>query len=150
MSDVRAVKIECEFTVHAPRERVFGAFCQEQHNWYPHTYGGERVQSIVLEPRVGGQTFEDWGDGAGHLYGTVSHWDPPSAVSIRSRLGDGILLEHHTKFIAEGDSTVVQDRMVAFGEISDDMAQGIQYHGDLSRYEDHLRSWVEKGVTLSA
>ena len=150
MSDVRAVKVESEFTVQAPRERVFAAYCEEQHSWYPHTYGAARVRSIVFEPRVGGQTFEDWGDGAGHLYGTVSHYDPPSAVSIRSRLDGGILLEHHTQFVADGDATVIKNRMVAFGEITDDMAEGIRMHGDLARYEDHLRSWVEKGVTLEA
>ena len=148
MSEVRAIKIESEFAVHAPREKVFAAFCHEQHEWYPHTYGGERVRAIVLEPRVGGQVYEDWGDGAGHLYGTVSHFDPPAALSIRSRLADGILLEHHTQFVADGDSTVIKDRMVTFGEISDEMAEGIRYHGDLAKYEDHLRSWIEKGVRL--
>ncbi|HUR49883.1 MAG TPA: hypothetical protein VMY88_10220 [Acidimicrobiales bacterium] len=148
MSDVRTVKIESEFVVHAPAEKVFAAFCHEQHEWYPHTYGGERVRAIVLEPRVGGQVFEDWGDGAGHLYGTVSHYDPPASLSIRSRLADGILLEHHTKFVADGDSTLIKDRMVAFGEITDEMAQGIQHHGDLAKYEDRLRSWVEKGAPL--
>jgi len=150
MSGVRGVKIESEFSVQAAREKVFAAFCNEQHKWYPHTYGGDRVKAIVMEPRVGGQVFEDWGDGAGHLYGTVSHYDPPAALSIRSRLADGILLEHHTHFVADGDATVIKDRMVAFGEISDDMAEGIRLHGDLARYEDHLRSWVEKGVTLKA
>ena len=40
--------------------------------------------------------------------------------------------------------------MVAFGEITDEMAEGIRYHGDLAKYEDHLRSWVEKGETLKA
>lgn len=150
MSEVRSVKIESEFTVQAPRERVFTAYCQEQHMWYPHTYGGERVRSIVLEPRVGGLTFEDWGDGAGHLYGTVSHYNPPAAISIRSRLDGGILLEHHTQFVAEGEATVIKDRMVTFGEITDEMAEGIRFHGDLSKYEDHLRSWIEKGETLKS
>src|SRR5688500_18142124 len=85
MSEVRAVKIESEFTVHATPERVFHAYCQEQHEWYPHSYGGERLRAIVFEPRVGGLIYEDWGDGAGHLYGTVAHYDPPAAVMIRSR-----------------------------------------------------------------
>ena len=150
MSSARAVKIESELTVHAERQRVFTAYCQEQHDWYPHSYGGGRVRSIVFEPRVGGQLYEDWGDGAGHLYGTVSHYDPPSAVTIRSRLADGIVLDQGAHFVADGSSTVIKYRMVAFGEITDEMAEGIRMHGDLSRYEDHLRSWVEKGVTLGA
>ena len=144
------MKIESEFTVHAAAERVFTAYCQEQHEWYPHSYGGQRVRSIVFEPRVGGLIYEDWGDGAGHLYGTVAHYDPPVAVEIRSRLADGILLEQGARFVADGDSTIVKNRMVAFGEISEEMAQGIRAHGDMARYEDHLRSWVEKGVGLGA
>lgn len=150
MSEVRAVKIESELTVHAAPERVFTAYCHEQHHWYPHTYGGDRVRTIVFEPRVGGQLYEDWGDGAGHLYGTVAHYDPPAAVVIRSRLADGIVLEQGARFVAEGESTIVKYRMVAFGEISEEMAEGIRLHGDLSNYEDHLRSWVEKGETLKA
>jgi hypothetical protein len=38
-------------------------------DWFPHTHGGDRVRAVVLEPQVGGQTYEDWGDGRGHLYG---------------------------------------------------------------------------------
>ena len=150
MSNVRTIRIESEFTVNASREKVFAAYCQEQHEWYPHSYGGERLKVIVMEPRVGGLCFEDWGDGAGHLYGTVSHYDPPSAVSLRSRLGDGILLDQVGQFISDGDSTVVKHRTVAFGEITDEMAEGIRYHGDMGRYEDHLRSWVEKGEALKS
>lgn len=42
----------------------------------PHTYGEDRVKVVVLEERVGGQVYEDWGDGTGHFYGTVLNWDP--------------------------------------------------------------------------
>ena len=150
MPETRTVKVESEFTVHAAPERVFNAYCQEQHEWYPHSYGGDRVRSIVFEPRVGGLIFEDWGEGAGHLYGTVAHYDPPAAVMIRGRLADGILLEQGARFTGDGDSTMVKCRMVAFGEITEDMAQGIRQHGDMAHYEDHLRSWVEKGERLKA
>ena len=38
----------------------------------PTTYGEERVKAVVVEPRVGGAHYEDWGDGAGHLNGHVT------------------------------------------------------------------------------
>ncbi len=143
MSGVRSVKLESEFTVQAPVERVFQAYCHEQQDWYPHTYGGERVKAIVVEPRVGGLTYEDWGDGAGHLYGQVSHFDPPHELGVRSRLG-AVLLDQTVSFRAEGDATVVSARTVTFGEINDEMEQGIRFHGDLGKYADNLRKWIEE------
>lgn len=141
----RAIKLESEFSVKAPIEKVFHAYCHEQGEWYPHTYGGERCRAVVIEPRVGGMSFEDWGDGAGYLYGHVSHWDPPRAMALRSRLGDGILLDQSVTFEADGDSTVVKARTVTFGEIDDEMEQGIRFHGDMERYADTFRNWAEKG-----
>jgi uncharacterized protein YndB with AHSA1/START domain len=57
----RTVRVENEITLAAPPERVFTAMTTEQAAWYPYTYGAERVQRIVCEARVGGQTYEDWG-----------------------------------------------------------------------------------------
>ena len=57
---------------------------QQSLDWFPHTYGEDRVRRIVLEPRVGGQHYEDWGHGSGHLYGEVTVYDPP-----RGRCGIG-------------------------------------------------------------
>jgi len=143
MNNVRTISLESEFTVQAPVDRVFHAYCHEQLDWYPHTYGGERVRSIVLEPRVGGLVFEDWGDGAGHLYGHVSHFDPPTSLGLRSRLGT-VLLDQTVSFRIEGEATVVSARTETFGDISEEMEQGIRFHGDVSQYADLLRKWVEK------
>lgn len=145
----RAIKLESEFSVEAPIDRVFHAYCHEQQQWYPHTYGGERCRAIVVEPRVGGLSYEDWGDGAGHLYGHVSHWDPPRALSLRSRLGDGITLDQSVTFEADGDRTVIKARTVTFGEISDEMEQGIRFHGDMERYADQFRTWVESNAAAA-
>lgn len=143
MSSIRTITIESEFSVEAPLERVFQAYCHEQADWYPHTYGGDRVRSVVVEPRVGGLTFEDWGDGAGHLYGQVSHYDPPKALAVRSRLGT-VLLDQAVSFRESGASTVVSARTVTFGDISEEMEQGIRFHGDVGKYADDLRKWIER------
>ena len=64
--EVRIVRIETELRFRASPERVVAALT-ERPEWFPHTYGGERVRAIVLEPRVGGLHDEDWGEGVGHL-----------------------------------------------------------------------------------
>ncbi|HUQ39383.1 MAG TPA: hypothetical protein VM030_04455, partial [Acidimicrobiales bacterium] len=144
-SRATSVRVESELRVEAPPARVFTALTAEQHAWYPYNYGGERVRDIVFEPRVGGAVFEDWGDGAGHHYGTVTHYDTPTAVTIRGGLPGGTVLENVFHLEADGDATVVRHSMTAFGDLSDDDLAGIRSHGDMSLFEPQLRAWVEKG-----
>ena len=69
------------------------------------SYGEERLKSVVNDRRVGGQIYEDWGDGTGKLYGTIGWWDPPAGYStISQMLGGGITLHHRYEFADEGDA----------------------------------------------
>jgi DNA-binding transcriptional ArsR family regulator len=141
----RTVRVENEINLAAPPARVFAAMTTEQGEWYPYTYGGERVLRIVCEARVGGQTYEDWGDGAGHLYNTISRWDPPAAVDYRGALGRGVSLEQSFTFeaIDDGAGTILRQHLVAFGPLTDDEVEGIRVHGDLTKVEAPLRRFLE-------
>lgn len=66
---LRFVRIENELRFGCSAERLFAALTTDTLAWFPHTYGEQRTQGIVIEPRVGGLDYEDWGSGAGHLYG---------------------------------------------------------------------------------
>lgn len=145
----RAVRIESELRIEAPAVRVFKALTEEQHDWYPYNYGGPRVRTIVFEPRVGGACYEDWGDGAGQFYGTITHYDPPRAFTLRGGLAGGTVLDNAFTLVERPDgSTIVQHSMTAFGELSDDDMHGIRTHGNLSLFTDHLRAWVERGIAV--
>ncbi|HVE93224.1 MAG TPA: helix-turn-helix domain-containing protein [Actinomycetota bacterium] len=146
----RVVHIENELRVHAPREKVWQALCDEQHKWYPHNYGGERLRRIVFEPRVGGTCYEDWGDGRGISYGTVKYFDPPNSYCLMGSLRGGTTLEHWYELSIDGDQTVVKQSMYAFGPITEEGAEGIRTHGDLSRFEKNLRDWVERGEAVGS
>lgn len=146
---IRTVRIESEMRLRAPADVVFRAATTEQQAWYPHNYGGERLKKIVFEERVGGNLYEDWGDGLGILYGTVTYFDPPKAYGTRGHLKGGVLLEQWMQLQEEGDETIVKASTLCFGEISDEAEEGIRFHGDISRYEEALRNYVEKGVRIS-
>lgn len=139
----RAVRIENELRFNAPVERVFAALTTEQDKWYPYNYGGDRLQAIRFEERVGGRVYEDWGDGRGIMYGTVTYWDPPKAVSMRGHLKGGVSTEHWFVFEQDGDGCILKQSLVCFGEISDEDAKGIESHGDLRAVEKQLRAYVE-------
>lgn len=80
---VRSVRLGCEIRIHASLERVFQTITEESASWFPHSYGGDRTRRIVVEPKVGGLHYEDWGDGNGHLYGHVTVYDASRALALR-------------------------------------------------------------------
>lgn len=144
VGDVRTVRIEHEMRVKAPVERVWAAATTEQLEWSPQTYGEGRVKELIFDGKVGGRVGEDWGDGAGVLYGTITYYDPPRVYATRGHLRGGVLLEQWMTVEEDGDESVVKGTTVCFGEITEDMEKGIDMHGNLKHYEDRFREYVEK------
>ncbi len=140
----RAIRLANEIRVAATPQTVFEAATDRQLDWYPYNYGGERLQDIVFEHQVGGRVYEDWGEGAGILYGTVAYYDPPRAYCTRGHLRGGITLEQWYEAEATDEGTLLKQSMVAFGDISDEMADAIRSHGDLSRFADEFRAFCER------
>jgi DNA-binding transcriptional ArsR family regulator/uncharacterized protein YndB with AHSA1/START domain len=144
MTEIRTVRVENELRFRATPERVFAAMTTETLEWFPHTYGEDRVVGVVHEGRVGGLVMEDWGEGSGHLYGIIQQWDPPKAFTTRAWLGLGVSLDTRTEIEADGDETVLRQTKVAVGPLTDDEVKGIQAYGGLDNFEGALRAWIER------
>jgi hypothetical protein len=148
MHPVRHIAFTNELRFARPRAEVFEAFL-ETDKWFQISYGEERLKRVVNEGRVGGQIYEDWGEGTGKLYGTIDWWDPPAGYSQTSHmLGGGITLTHRYEFADDGGDTVLRHEFSAFGPISDEMAEGIEDHASLESFEPQLRSWIETGEVI--
>ena len=148
MHPVRHIQFTNEIRFERPREEVFDKFLQTD-KWFQISYGQERLQSVVNERRVGGQIYEDWGEGTGKLYGTIGWWDPPNGYStISQMLGGGITLNHRYEFDNDGDATVLRHELSAFGPMSEEMAGGIEGHGSLQSFESQLHSWIERDEVI--
>lgn len=139
----RTVRIESELHLEARPERVFKALTEETLEWFPMTYGEDRVRSIVVEPHVGGAHYEDWGDGMGHLYGHVTVFDRPHVFSTRGRVMAGTILDTRYDLEEDGEGTVLRMSKVAVGPMTEEEAESIQTYGDLARFEEPLRRLVE-------
>jgi uncharacterized protein YndB with AHSA1/START domain len=143
MDVIRTVRIETELRFRATPERVFDALTKQTMSWFPHTYGAERTKAVVFEPFVGGRHYEDWGDGAGHLYGHVTGWDAPHGLSLRGRLMPGVILDTAYELEAEDGETVLRVSKVAVGPLTEEEAASIGMYGNVARFADALRSLVE-------
>jgi DNA-binding transcriptional ArsR family regulator len=132
---VRTVRLAYELRIRASAQRTFEVMTRRSLEWFPHTYGGDRVRAVVLEPAVGGRHYEDWGGGLGHLYGQVTLFDPPLAWATRGRLMPGVVLDTEYELTEEpGPVTIVRITKVAIGPISDEEAAGIATFGDIRSY----------------
>lgn len=84
---VHAARVEMEVEIAAPPDRVWKALVEETGIWWPRSfYAGADTRAFVLEPRVGGRMYEDWGNGAGLLWFTVVSLDPPRALELAGHL----------------------------------------------------------------
>src|SRR5882757_2114177 len=64
VDQIRTVRLAFELRIEASAQRTFEVMTQQSLDWNPVTYGEDRVRRVVLEPRVGGQHYEDWGTAA--------------------------------------------------------------------------------------
>jgi DNA-binding transcriptional ArsR family regulator len=131
---IRTVRLAFELRIEASAERTFEVMTQQAHRWFPHNFGGDRLRRVVLEPRVGGQHYEDWGDGRGHLYGEVTVYDPPARWATRGRLMAGTIMDTDYQLTEEPGGVVVRVTKVAVGPLTAEEAVGISEYGDISRY----------------
>jgi DNA-binding transcriptional ArsR family regulator len=141
METTRTVRIETELRFAAPPAKVFAAITGDTLAWFPHSYGEDRTLRVVMEPRVGGAHYEDWGDGRGHLYGQVTEWDPPRRVATRGRVMPGSIMD--TVYEITGDSVLRMTKVVT-GPMTDEEAAGVQRFGDIANCADALRAVIEK------
>ena len=134
LEPIRTVRLAFELRIEASAERTFEVMTQQAHRWFPHSFGGDRLRRVVLEPRVGGQHYEDWGDGRGHLYGEVTLYDPPARWATRGRLMAGTIMDTDYQLTEEPGAVVVRVTKVAVGPLTEQEATGIGEYGDVSRY----------------
>jgi len=62
---------------------AFRLYTESYGKWWPiktHSLGGDKTINAVMEPRVGGQLYEEWSDGKTEAYGEVLVWEPPHRV----------------------------------------------------------------------
>jgi DNA-binding transcriptional ArsR family regulator len=137
---IRTVRIAYELHINATAQRTFEVMTQQMSDWRPQTYGRERTRRIVLEPRVGGAHYEDWGAPAGRLYGHVTVYDPPTRWATRGWLSAGTILDSDYQLSEHDGSVRVHVSKVAIGPLSDDEAEGIAAYGDFRPYATAIES----------
>ena len=93
----------------APAE-AFELFTDRIASWWPvgtHSYGGDDVTDVVLEPGVGGRLYEVTAAGE-QDWGRVLEWEPPSRFLLDWQIPQASGTEVEVRFLPEGPGTRVE------------------------------------------
>lgn len=130
-SKCRSIEVTVEVTIRAPREKVWSALTDGIGRWWPKDfYVGKSPKGFVLEPRPGGRLYEDWGDGAGVLWGQVVTFDPPGTLDVAGQLfpafGGPATTLSRWALTAEGGATRVTLTDSVFGRVNEKTAVSLE------------------------
>src|SRR5687767_7678861 len=101
----------------APAE-AFELFTTGIASWWPvatHSYAGDAVTDVVLEPHVGGRLYEVTESGE-QDWCRVLEWDPPHRFLLDWQIGDAGGTEVEVRFSPEGPGARVELEHRGFGE----------------------------------
>jgi DNA-binding transcriptional ArsR family regulator/uncharacterized protein YndB with AHSA1/START domain len=147
---LQPMQIEQEISINATANRVFEALTNEVQAWWGAPYLiSENAKGLVLEPKLGGRFYEDWGDGQGGLWGVVTQVRKNELLEITGPIGMGGPVHAVISYVleAKGATTLLKFSHQAIGQLDEHAKQG--YTGgwnDLLAIR--LKTWVEKGERM--
>ncbi|MEM8931848.1 MAG: metalloregulator ArsR/SmtB family transcription factor, partial [Acidobacteriota bacterium] len=147
---LRAIDIQQEIRIAATPDRVWSSLTDNVAAWWPNDfYIGPAPRGFVVEARVGGRVYEDWGDDQGGLWATITVCEHGRVLQWVGDLAPdfGGPARSITTFtlVAEGDETVVRFRDASFGALSES-AQSSLDSGWRFLLADCLKPYVETGA----
>jgi uncharacterized protein YndB with AHSA1/START domain len=138
---------EIEIPINAPPELVWRAFVEETGRWWlKDFYASAAAKSFIVEPRLGGHVYEDWGNGAGALWYTVISIDPPRSLELAGHLtpafGGPAKTYLRLDFVADGRATRLRISDAVFGRVSDASMEQLRA-GWEKLFGEGLKAYVE-------
>lgn len=80
-------RVEMEIPIAAAPKRVWQALVGETSDWWNKDFlTSPSAQGFVIEPKLGGKAYEDWGQGAGLIWYTVIGVEAPRLLMMQGLL----------------------------------------------------------------
>lgn len=125
--DQAVLQLHQEIEIEAPPEDVFEGMI---HRLTDGHRGGEDAPSLPLEleRRPGGRWYRDLGDDAGHLWGFVQSYRPPTLLELFGPMFMSYPVSGHMiiRFASQGNGTRLSFQYAAFGLLQEDHRNGIR------------------------
>lgn len=147
-STIGFLQIEQEIIIEVPPARVFEALTNEVSAWWGAPYLiSDEAKSLTLEPKIGGRFYEDWGDGAGALWGLVTSFKQNEWIEVSGSIGMSGVVNGVVCFElqAQSNGTLIKLSHRAMGEVNEELQTGYAggWHDLLAV---RLKAFVEHGI----
>ena len=147
-TDFGVARAELEFTFNADVKRVWKALFTETSKWWPaEFYNVPSPKGFHIEAKLGGRMYEDWGNGAGLVWGNVIGVDPGKSVDLIGYLtpafGGPAMVNLKFTFKKSGKKTILQVSDTSFGQITDAKLESTQ-QGWMWLFDNAMRKHLEK------
>ncbi len=135
-------QVELEIPIKATPKQVWETMIEDTNEWWSKDFlTSQSAKAFVIEPKLGGHAYEDWGKGAGQIWYTVVGVDPAKFIMMSGFLtaqygGPANTLLHLT-LKPDGKQTILQLSDTIYGRVGDDK---------LSQTEEGWRFLFEEGL----
>jgi DNA-binding transcriptional ArsR family regulator/uncharacterized protein YndB with AHSA1/START domain len=146
--EVSTKHIELELVIQAPRERVWQAIVKEIGKWWRKDFYVHENARFVLEANPGGRLYEDAGNGAGGLWGSIMNIAPPKWLQWVGHLAPQYggpatsIVDLRLEEFEGATKLYLTDAL--FGRLQEEAQKQI-YEGWRLLFEEGLKTFVERG-----
>ena len=82
-----ATKVAVEVTINSPLERVWKIITEQTGAWWREDfYTSPKTKNFVIDNKIGGKMYEDFGNGEGLVWADVIGIDAPNVIEFRGNL----------------------------------------------------------------
>lgn len=147
--------IQLEVHIDAPRERVWQALTQDIGAWWHKDFFMGANATFHCDPKLGGWMYEDWGDGEGLIWGTITGIRSPelliTAGDTSAEWGgpNRGIMSWNLAASDDGASTTVRFRHALHGRVSEQTRQSLEGGWKLL-IADCMKPYAESGQRPAA
>jgi uncharacterized protein YndB with AHSA1/START domain len=143
---LRAVDVELEIPIKAPKGEVWDALIHDIGLWWPQGAFMTKAKKFILEPHVGGRVYEDNGDGTGGIWWYVHAIETNAYLVLTGHIwpGNGGPATSIAKLSLEsrGEETILRIHDGIFGRLTDQRVTSIKAGWD-GLFAKCLKPFVE-------
>lgn len=142
------IRINMQILINAPLEKTWNALVNDINLWWSKDfYTSPTTKEFILEPKVGGRMYEDYGNDNGLLWAEVIVLNKPSLLELKGHLtpqyGGPAVTFLKLQLSEDNGKTILNLSDTVMGEVTDktknDLEEGWKY-----LYGEGFKNYVEK------
>ena len=145
---INTINILLEIPIQAEINQVWNCLLNDINLWWRKDfYTSPKTKEFILEAKVGGRLYEDYGNNEGLLWANVIVMDSPNVIEFKGHLspqfGGPAISFLRLSLKKDGDSTLLSLSDTVLGQVSESTKKDLEA-GWKMLYEEGFKNYVEE------